>query len=363
MTSDAARASSPSAAPQSPSTSPHIGEATQHTLPTQDSPQPKPVIPPQRFERVPWRSIVIFSVIAYAIMAVCAAPFWILEGGVTHPLYTWIISLAMFGPLLATVVVAKAVDKESWRTAVGLRFRGRWKRIGIWSVLALLLVLGINLATGVIMVLRGVPGDLTGRSWAQIVQQQLVDAGAPMPVGLAALVILAATAVNLVFTCGPTLGEEAGWRGWLWPRLAPLGRVRAIVLGGAIWSLWHLPIVLIGHNYPGANRLAAVAMFLPACMAMNLLFGAITERAIGNPIPAAIAHSTLNSTLGLALGLFATTQTPAAMNWFLDTATGLTGIILFIAIGLAILPRTRPTLDGRVTRTAESEHGSARTSA
>lgn len=255
----------------------------------------------------------------------------------------------MFGPLIPTVVVAKLVDKESWRTAVGLRFRGRWKQIGIWSVLGLVIVLGINLATGVIMVLRGVPGDLTGRTWAQIVEQQMAAAGAPMPIAVAILLVLLITAVNLIFTCGPAFGEEAGWRGWLWPRLEPLGRPLAIVVGGAIWSLWHLPIVLIGHNYTGENRLAAVAMFLPACMAMNLLFGAITERAIGNPIPAAFAHATLNSTLSFALSIVATTESVEGMNWFLDTATGLTGIIMFVAIGLAILPKKRPSLEGRVT--------------
>lgn len=326
-------------------TAPAPTSATQPAPSATPKRRPAP-IPPQRFERVPWRSIAIFGVIAYAIMALCAAPFWFTEQRVTHPMYAWVIGGAMFAPAIATLVVAKLVDKESWRTAVGLRFRGRWRQIVLWSVLGLVLMFAINLAAAVIMVLRGVPGDLTGRAWASIVGQQMAEAGAPMPIAAAVALVVVITAINLLVTCVPALGEEIGWRGWLWPRLAPLGRPLAVVLGGAIWSLWHLPVVLIGHNYTGENRLAAVAMFLPACMAMNLFFGALTERAIGNPIPAGIAHATMNSTLGFTLSLVATTETPQAMNWFLDTPLGLTGIILLVLVGLAVLPRKRPQLSG-----------------
>lgn len=289
--------------------------------------------------RVRWRSVVIFMVIAYGLFALSAAPFWILDDGIAHPLYSLVIGAGMFAPAIASLVVAKLVDGRSWRDAVGLRFRGRWKRIGLWIPLGVLVVLGINVATAVIMVLRGVPGDLTGGTWARLLTEQMAEAGAPMSTPAAVAVVLAISLAGLAISVVPALGEEIGWRGWLWKELKPLGPLGAIVLGGTIWSLWHLPVTLIGHNYTGEPRLAAVGMFIPACIAMNFLFGAITERSGGNPIPAAFAHSTLNSSLGLVIGIIATSETTDALNWYLDTSLGLTGIALLLLAGYLVWPR------------------------
>lgn len=288
---------------------------------------------------VSWRSVLLFTAVAYGVLALCAAPFWMLEGGISHPLFTLVIGVGMFAPTIASVVVAKLVDRTSWRDAVGMRFRGRWKAILLWSPLAIVIVLGINVATAVLMVLRGVPGDLTGGTWAAETTRAMSSQGVEMPLGAAIALVLAVSAIGVLVTTLPALGEEIGWRGWLRRELAPLGPWASIVLGGAIWSLWHLPIVLIGYNYTGEPRWAAVAMFIPACIALNLLYTAITERAGGNPIPAGFAHATLNSTLGLALGVVATSETMEGLNWFIDTPLGLIGIVLTAAAGLAIMPR------------------------
>lgn len=312
--------------------------------------------------RVSWRSVVIFGAVAYGLLALCAAPFWVLEGGIAHPLYTLVIGAGMFAPTIASVVVAKLVDRTSWRDAVGLRFRGKWKRILLWAPLAALIMFAINLATAVIMVLRGVPGDLTGSTWAAEISRAMAENGAEMPTAAAVALILGVTFLGMLLTVVPALGEEIGWRGWLWRELKPLGALPAIVLGGAIWSLWHLPITLIGHNYTGEPRWAAVAMFIPACIALNYLFVAITERAGGNPIPSAFAHSVLNSTLGLTLSVVATSDTVASLNWFVDTPLGLIGIVLTAAVAGAIMPRhARPDtgLPGAAAGHGDGEHAPA----
>lgn len=55
---------------------------------------------------------------------------------------------------------------------------------------------------------------------------------------------LAAGTFLLSVVAGPTLlavlwlGNEIGWRAYLLPKLLPLGRVPAYLIGGALWGLW-----------------------------------------------------------------------------------------------------------------------------
>jgi membrane protease YdiL (CAAX protease family) len=58
------------------------------------------------------------------------------------------------------------------------------------------------------------------------------------------------------------IGEEYGWRGYLLPRLLPLGEARATLVLALIWGSWHLPILLIGLNYPGQFVWAVLPVFV-----------------------------------------------------------------------------------------------------
>lgn len=294
-----------------------------------------PMPPP----KVRWRLVAIFAGCALAVMTLAAAPFWFLERGTHHPAYAWSIScLGMFAPLIASLVTCR-VAREKWRASTGLRFEGRWGRIVLWSILGTALTVVLTLAAAVIMILRGVPGDLTGKTWATLVQQQLADAGQELSIPMAVLAMLIGVGINLLVSTISAFGEEVGWRGWLWRELKPLGFTGAIVIGGVIWSLWHLPIVLIGHNYPGMPRPFAIGMFLVFCVALNLLLGAITERSGGNPIPAAFTHSAVNTFAAIGLSMVATTATAENMSWYLDTLMGATGIVLISVVGWLLFPR------------------------
>jgi membrane protease YdiL (CAAX protease family) len=59
-----------------------------------------------------------------------------------------------------------------------------------------------------------------------------------------------------------TFGEEYGWRGYLHSELLKLGRARGVLLLGAIWGVWHAPLILMGYNYPGHPLLGVALMTL-----------------------------------------------------------------------------------------------------
>jgi membrane protease YdiL (CAAX protease family) len=67
--------------------------------------------------------------------------------------------------------------------------------------------------------------------------------------------LIAGFSINGLFA----LGEELGWRGFLWDRLRPYG-LKGKVLLGIIWGLWHAPIIALGFNFPMHRRLGILFM-------------------------------------------------------------------------------------------------------
>ena len=53
------------------------------------------------------------------------------------------------------------------------------------------------------------------------------------------------TAITISFGA---LGEEIGWRSYMYPKLEEMfGLKKAILIGGIIWGVWHYPLVAVGH--------------------------------------------------------------------------------------------------------------------
>jgi membrane protease YdiL (CAAX protease family) len=91
-----------------------------------------------------------------------------------------------------------------------------------------------------------------------------------------------------------TFGEEYGWRGYLLPRLLPLGEIRASVLLGMIWALWHLPLLLAGLNYPGVNVLWAIIIFTFVTVALSFTYTWFYVASSGSVLVAAVFHASTN---------------------------------------------------------------------
>lgn len=90
------------------------------------------------------------------------------------------------------------------------------------------------------------------------------------------------------------LGEEIGWRGFLFPSVFRLGGpVSAILISGIVWALWHYPGIL-GSNYnSGGPAWVALVCFTWMVIAGAAIFGWLRIKS-GSVWPAAIAHGSHN---------------------------------------------------------------------
>jgi membrane protease YdiL (CAAX protease family) len=70
-----------------------------------------------------------------------------------------------------------------------------------------------------------------------------------------------------------TLGEEIGWRGFLVPELArSLGFTATALVSGAIWAIWHYPIIIFGDYHGFAPRWYSVLCFTVMVLGISFPF-------------------------------------------------------------------------------------------
>lgn len=250
----------------------------------------------------------------------------------------YVVAGMMWTPALATVLTTRLVTHESLRVA-NIRFGG-WRPY----------VASGLLIPGCFVVIYGVTWllGLAQPDWELVEFRALiVSIGAePPPMPPPALIwgalflssLLVGPLINSVFA----FGEEMGWRGYLLPKLMPLGRVKAYLLIGVIWSLWHLPLVTIGFTYPGQPLWGALAF-----TAMVTSFGIyLNELALRNrsSILAGWAHGVFNSQkLGIWTLLFPT------VNPLLGGYAGLVGITVWLLLGLWQASRPQPAGGSRLS--------------
>jgi len=118
-----------------------------------------------------------------------------------------------------------------------------------------LLSLGITLLSfGLFSILDAVHWDLSGEVFLHNLTGMMGAGGqdiSDLPAGLSPKIMLflffagGLTIFNILPGLITGLGEELGWRDFLFPRLFRFNPRTAFLSGGLIWFLWHLPLSLI----------------------------------------------------------------------------------------------------------------------
>ena len=109
-----------------------------------------------------------------------------------------------------------------------------------------------------------------------------------------ATMIPLAVLVNPLMGLPQCLGEELAWRGWLLPKLTErFGQLRAVLLTGLVWGIWHAPVVAMGYNYGEGHPLANVAAMVLFCLVLGVIQGFLFWRtdSIWGPV---LFHAAVN---------------------------------------------------------------------
>lgn len=242
-------------------------------------------------------------------------------------LYSAIETLYMLFPMIVAGAL-QLIRREPFASTGLLRFRVGWT----WLAALLLPIFAVAVCTLVSALMPGVSLHFGASQYISEFGLDETKAAAldallssiPPAVFISRQLvsgIVAGCTINAVFA----FGEEYGWRNYMVSALEGVGFWKKALLIGFVWGIWHLPLILLGHNYP-QHPVAGVGMMCVFC----ILAGAIELYLVlksGSVYPAAIFHGTINALAGLVLLL---------VEGGNDLTVGLTGIAGFITLALVI---------------------------
>lgn len=288
----------------------------------------------------------LFLLVAFGLSWLFALPVWLSDEPTGTFMFTLIGVAMMFTPTLGVLTVRlydrrlgdPATGRE-WAVRTGLSAGGSRGRVFALVALAWFGIPALVVAAIALSAALGLLSlDLREFSLFRESLAAATPGGTP-PVGTGLLVAAQVVAMVLVvplINSVAAFGEEWGWRGWLLPRLTPLGTWRALLVSGVIWGLWHFPLTLRGYNYPELGAWAA-PMFIVFCVAFGALLGWLRLYS-GSVWPAVVGHGSLNSSAGLMLLVGDAADPPV---FAVAGITGLVGSAL-LAVVSALLFKYRP---------------------
>ena len=228
-------------------------------------------------------------------------------------LYQLALIGTMFCPLLAVLLVQKAFLRQA--TGIGWKVQGKRRLwLAAWFGPAVFTLLGAVLYFAVFPSRLDTSGSWLatayGGQWTpEALKTELGVTTTSYLIQNGLLAVTLAPLANMI----PAVGEEAGWRGYMMPRLKErFGLLNGRLLGGVVWGVWHWPLMLLvgyeyGTNYLGAPLLGLV-VWCVVCFALNTLLDVLYEKTECIWVPA-IAHGAFNAIAALPQVLTAPADT------------------------------------------------------
>ena len=218
-----------------------------------------------------------------------------------------VLAAMMFVPALGVVLSGAKLKDMGWKPQVKKNIR---------TILTAWFGPIILTAAGAALYFLVFPGhfDLSGKYVEAAAGTEALELMREQGISYPVSVLVSAVAA---VTYGPAintflaLGEEIGWRGFLYPQLkARLGKRKAWVLGGAIWGAWHWPLIwLIGYEYGAATANSAgyfgfpvtgMLLFCIITVGLGILHDWLYEKSGSIWVPA-LLHGAFNAAAALPL--------------------------------------------------------------
>jgi len=143
----------------------------------------------------------------------------------------------------------------------------------------------------------------------------------------------------LLLNGGP---EEPGWRGFALPRLQErFSPVKATLVLGGLWGLWHLPLLRVednaGHDLATVPLIAMLLWTLAGFVAYAFTYTYVWNRT-RSVVICMVLHAAYNTSLG---ALILRPEDELVGGAYVKLSLILTGLLWVAAIGLIIATRGR----------------------
>ena len=234
--------------------------------------------------------------LAWALQAAAIGFAW---NGQTH-YFQLVMLVSMYAPF-AAVLLCGAPRDMGWR--LKLRGKGKWV-LAAWFGFAVLAALGAGLYYLLFPAALDLSGGFLAAQLGEEGMRQMEAQGLTLKTLMLIQLAEALSYAPLINTFA-ALGEEVGWRGFLYPRLKErFGAAKGRLLGGLIWGVWHWPVIILaGYNYGSAYWGAPVLgplLFCVVCIAIGTIIDYLYEKTACIWIPA-LAHGAFNAVSGLGV--------------------------------------------------------------
>lgn len=241
--------------------------------------------------------------------------------------------VAILIPLAAVLIAKLPFKKLGWKPKFSFKyfiFALIGPQLLSWLGAALFFIFNRE-AFGVSMdgILAMIPSDIASMSGMADID--------PYPyLGVMTVMSLTVIPVSQIL---PSLGEEAGWRGVMYPFLkTKLGPVAGKLAGGALWGIWHWPLVILGSyfyegEYFGKPVLGPVVICIALC-AFGILIDYVYEKTGCIWIPS-LMHASMNaSAMPVLLILKSGYQDLSILG---PSCFGLIGVLPVIVVAVILL--------------------------